>query len=80
MLGGRILVAKRPTSKQAADGIVAFLMSMATEPWMLLLLINVAILFMGCVLETVPALVIALLLITYVGPLSTWLPSVLFAD
>ena len=27
-----------------------------------------------------PRLVIALLLITYVGPLSTWLPSVLFAD
>ena len=135
------------TSEQAADWVAAFLLSMTTEPWILLLLINIAILFLGCVLETVPAmliamplfgpiainlgmdpvqfgvmltfnlligiitppigiglyaicaitglrleaiikstavflptLVIALLLITFVAPLSMWLPSILFAD
>ena len=135
------------TSEQAADWVAAFLMTMTTEPWILLLLINLVLLFMGCVLETVPAmliampllgpiaidlgmdplqfgvvltfnlligmitppigiglyaicaitgqrleevikstavflptLLIALLLMTYVAPLSMWLPGVLFAD
>ena len=135
------------TSEQAADWVTAFLMTVTTEPWILFLLINLVLLFMGCVLETVPAmliampllgpmafqlgmdplqfgvmltfnlligmitppigiglyaicaitgmrleavirstavflptLLIALLLITYVAPLSTWLPGVLFAD
>ncbi len=135
------------TSEQAADVVAAFMLSLTEEPWILLLLINIAILFLGCVLETLPALlismplfgpiafnlgvdplqfgvmltfnlligiitppigiglyaicaltglrleeivkasavflptlVIALLLITYFAPLSTWLPGVLFAD
>jgi tripartite ATP-independent transporter DctM subunit len=135
------------TSEQAADVVAAFMLSLTEEPWILLLLMNIAILFLGCVLETLPALliamplfgpialnlgvdplqfgvmltfnlligiitppigiglyaicaltglrleeivkasvvflptlVIALLLITYVAPLSTWLPGVLFAD
>ncbi len=48
------------TSEQAADWIAALLMSMTTEHWILLLLINIAILFLGCVLETVPAMLIAM--------------------
>jgi tripartite ATP-independent transporter DctM subunit len=135
------------TSEQAADLVAGSLLSLSDQRWLLLLLINVAILFLGCVLETLPALLIsmplfgpvafdlgvaplqfgvmltfnlligiitppigiglyaicaitglrleavikstavflptlfiALLLITYVAPLSTWLPGVLFAD
>jgi tripartite ATP-independent transporter DctM subunit len=135
------------TSEQAADWLAVFLMTISTEPWVLFLLINIALLLLGCVLETVPAmliamplfgpivfdlgmdplqfgvmltfnlligmitppigiglyaicaitglrleavikatavflptLLIALLLMTYVAPLSLWLPNVLFAD
>jgi TRAP-type C4-dicarboxylate transport system permease large subunit len=135
------------TSEQAADLVAGSLLSLTEQRWLLLLLINVAILLLGCVLETLPALLIAmplfgptaldlgvdplqfgvmltfnlligiitppigiglyticaitglrleavikstavflptlfiaLLLITYIAPLSTWLPGVLFAD
>ena len=135
------------TSEQAATVVAGFMLSFTEQPWLLFLLINLAILLLGCLIETVPALlisiplfgpiafelgmdplqfgvmltfnlligiitppigiglyavcaitglrleaiikstvvflptlVIALLLITYVAPLSMWLPSVLFAD
>ena len=135
------------TVEQAADVVAGVMLSVTEERWLLLLLINFAILILGCLIETVPALlismplfgpiafdlgmdplqfgvmltfnlligiitppigiglyavcaitglrleaiikstavflptlVIALLLITYVAPLSLWLPGVLFAD
>ena len=55
------------TSEQAADWVTAFLMTLTTEPWILFLLINLVLLFMGCVLETVPAMLIAMPLL---GPMA----------
>ena len=40
--------------------MTAQLLSITEEPWQLLLLINFAILVLGCVLETLPALLIAM--------------------
>ena len=48
------------TSEQAAEAVAAQLFSITEEPWLLLLLINFSILVLGCVLETLPALLIAM--------------------
>ena len=48
------------TSEQAAEAVAAQMLSITEEPWQLLLLINFAILVLGCVLETLPALLIAM--------------------
>ena len=48
------------TSEQAAEAVAAQLFSITEEPWLLLLLVNFSILVLGCVLETLPALLIAM--------------------
>ena len=48
------------TSEQAAEAVAAQMLAITEEPWLLLLLINFAVLVLGCVLETLPALLIAM--------------------
>ena len=55
------------TSEQVAEQLIQYLLGLTDERWILLLLINLAILLMGCVLETLPALLIA---IPVFGPLA----------
>ncbi len=48
------------TSEQVADAVALRMLEISDEPWVILLLVNLAILLMGCVLETLPALLIAI--------------------
>ena len=48
------------TREQAAEVVATHLLSVTDEKWVLLLLINFALLVLGCVLETLPALLIAI--------------------
>jgi tripartite ATP-independent transporter DctM subunit len=48
------------TSEQAASAVTQAMLGLTEQRWLLLLLINLAILILGCVLETLPALLIAI--------------------
>jgi tripartite ATP-independent transporter DctM subunit len=48
------------TSEQVATAVTHALLGLTEQRWLLLLLINLAILILGCVLETLPALLIAI--------------------
>jgi TRAP-type C4-dicarboxylate transport system permease large subunit len=48
------------TSEQVAAAVTHAMLGLTEQRWLLLLLINLAILILGCVLETLPALLIAI--------------------
>ena len=48
------------TSEQVATAVTHAMLGLTEQRWLLLLLINLAILILGCVLETLPALLIAI--------------------
>ena len=54
------------TTDRAADALAELLLSLTDQRWLLLLLVNLALLFMGLFLESLPALLIA---ISVFGPL-----------
>ena len=54
------------TTDRAADALAEMLLSFTDQRWLLLLLVNLALLFMGLFLESLPALLIA---ISVFGPL-----------
>lgn len=56
------------TSEQAAASVIEYLLALSQEKWVILLIVTIAILFLGCVLETLPALLIAIPLF---GPVMT---------
>jgi tripartite ATP-independent transporter DctM subunit len=55
------------TSEQAAEQIARYLLQLTDQTWILLLLINLILLILGCVLETVPAMLIS---IPILGPVA----------
>ncbi len=55
------------TSEQAAELVTRELLSVTDQKWILLLLINLILLFLGCILETVPAMLIS---IPILGPVA----------
>jgi tripartite ATP-independent transporter DctM subunit len=48
------------TSEQVASAVTEALLGLSDQRWLILLLINLAILILGCMLETLPALLIAI--------------------
>jgi tripartite ATP-independent transporter DctM subunit len=55
------------TSEQAAEMVARELLSLTDQKWILLLIINFILLILGCVLETVPAMLIS---IPILGPVA----------
>lgn len=60
LTGVGAIVAYVLTSEQVAEQVAEQMLRVSDEPWVVLLLVNLAILLMGCVLETLPALLIAI--------------------
>jgi TRAP-type C4-dicarboxylate transport system permease large subunit len=48
------------TSEQVASAVTEALLGLSDQRWLILLLINLAILILGCMLETLPALLIVI--------------------